>query len=150
MLQVKGELSVERKEKQKALRRDYTKLLEITQQFSDILAADMPELREVPTGNDEEESAPDLPRNTEDESVKAQNEPPSKKLKVTPADDAEAKPFSMLDYLLDPKKKPPPVGYITASSEIILKAPTETLRVHNRNIPFFICFLFLSQNQFSF
>ena len=130
------------------MRLHYTKLLQITQKFSDILAVEMPALREDPTGNDEEELAQEPTENTTDEAVEAQNEPPFKKLKVEPTPSAEEKAFSMLEYLLDSEKNPLPVGYLTATSEIILKAPTETLRVRNRNIRFFNFLKCQSLNQF--
>nr|CAG4641458.1 EOG090X0143 [Eurycercus lamellatus] len=56
ILQTKGELSSERKERQEALNQSYAKLLGTTQQFADVLAEEMPELRQDPANlRDEEE-----------------------------------------------------------------------------------------------
>lgn len=44
ILQTKGELSNERKDKQELLNQNYSKLLSMTLQFSDIIAEDMPQL----------------------------------------------------------------------------------------------------------
>ena len=43
-MQTKGELSNERKDKQELLNQNYSKLLNMTQQYSDIIAEDMPHL----------------------------------------------------------------------------------------------------------
>lgn len=54
ILQTKGELSAERKEKQEALNQSFTKLMNTTQQFADILAEELPELRQDASPRDEE------------------------------------------------------------------------------------------------
>jgi len=76
ILQTKGELSAERKEKHEAMNQNYVKLLGTTQQFSDILAEDMPELREdlASLRNDEEGSVLELTENMTDEARETLNE----------------------------------------------------------------------------
>lgn len=60
ILQTKGELSTERKDKQEMLNQSFTKLLNMTQQFSDILCEEMPELRQDLSPRDEECSVLEL------------------------------------------------------------------------------------------
>jgi regulator of nonsense transcripts 2 len=54
-LQTKGELNTERKERFELMNQNYTKLLNTTQQFSDILDELMPELVQEPPPKDEME-----------------------------------------------------------------------------------------------
>nr|CAG4650736.1 EOG090X0143 [Simocephalus serrulatus]SVE94074.1 EOG090X0143 [Simocephalus serrulatus] len=60
ILQTKGELSSERKEKQEMLNQSFTKLLNMTQQFADILGEELPELRQDTSPRDEECSVLEL------------------------------------------------------------------------------------------
>lgn len=54
ILQTKGELSQERKEKLEALHVSYDKLIAATQSYADILGEDMPVLKTIPMTNEEE------------------------------------------------------------------------------------------------
>lgn len=76
ILQTKGELSAERKERQESMTQNYNKLLSTTQQFSDILAEEMPELKQDPASlRDEEEcSVLELSENMTDQARETLNE----------------------------------------------------------------------------
>nr|SVE85329.1 EOG090X0143 [Daphnia pulicaria] len=74
ILQTKGELSNERKEKQEILNQSFTKLLNMTQQFADILAEELPELRQDLSPRDEECSVLELCENMSDQARETLNE----------------------------------------------------------------------------
>ena len=74
ILQTKGELSNERKEKQEILNQSFTKLLNMTQQFADILAEELPELRQDLSPRDEECSVLELCENMSDQACETLNE----------------------------------------------------------------------------
>ena len=75
ILQTKGELSADRKERQEAMHQNYTKLLTTTQQFSDILAEAMPELKQDIAIQDEDEcSVLELSENMTDQARETLNE----------------------------------------------------------------------------
>ena len=74
ILQTKGELSNERKDKQEVMCQNYAKLLNTTQQFADILDEPMPELRHDPTPKDEECSVLEMSENMSDQARESLNE----------------------------------------------------------------------------
>nr|SVE73390.1 EOG090X0143 [Daphnia atkinsoni] len=74
ILQTKGELSNERKERQEVLNQSFAKLLNMTQQFSDILAEELPELRQDLSPKDEECSVLELSENMSDQARETLNE----------------------------------------------------------------------------
>ncbi|KAK4008594.1 hypothetical protein OUZ56_013728 [Daphnia magna] len=74
ILQTKGELSNERKEKQEVLNQSFAKLLNMTQQFADVLAEELPELRQDLSPRDEECSVLELCENMSDQARETLNE----------------------------------------------------------------------------
>ncbi|XP_057375556.1 regulator of nonsense transcripts 2-like [Daphnia carinata] len=74
ILQTKGELSNERKEKQEVLNQNFAKLLNMSQQFADILAEELPELRQDLSPRDEECSVLELCENMSDQARETLNE----------------------------------------------------------------------------
>nr|CAG4635937.1 EOG090X0143 [Eubosmina coregoni]SVE69635.1 EOG090X0143 [Eubosmina coregoni] len=74
ILQTKGELSNDRKERYEVLNQNYIKLLNMTQQFADILAEEMPELKQDTSPRDEEGSVLELCESMTDHAREALNE----------------------------------------------------------------------------
>ncbi|KAI9554313.1 hypothetical protein GHT06_019585 [Daphnia sinensis] len=74
ILQTKGELSNERKEKLEVLNQSFAKLLNMTQQFADVLAEELPELRQDLSPRDEECSVLELCENMSDQARETLNE----------------------------------------------------------------------------